>query len=166
MIAERHAAIHVLARVLRLVSPDEQEDGPSAHEEGVGAVIEVLSAEIPEMQAHLLAVPRRRWQQRRLHRNAVRAVRIGLEVLHSQSPADLSFADTSISEHQDLDVRDMFLALLQIPQVARRLSRQFVKGSDDKTSVGISVIRVPNRKSRSRECRQTSASGRSLTWVL
>ena len=75
------------------------------HEESVDAVVEVLSAEVPKMQAGHLNSRSRDWQQDGLHGDTVCAVSIRLEVFAAESSADLRLAGPPIPEDQYLDVR-------------------------------------------------------------
>ena len=76
-----------------------------AHEEGVGAVVEILAAEVPEMEACLFTVLVRHSQRGGFHSDAVRAVGIRPEVLTPEPPADLRLADPPVPQNQYLDVR-------------------------------------------------------------
>ena len=89
VIAERHAAIRVLAAS----SPtgESRRGGPDrvAHEEGVGAVVEILAAEVPEMEACLFTVLVRHSQRGGFHSDAVRAVGIRPEVLTPEAAGNI-----------------------------------------------------------------------------
>jgi hypothetical protein len=55
-VAEDHALVRVFVFVLGLACPDQQEDRAGAQEQGVRAVIQVLAAEIPDVEASGLRV--------------------------------------------------------------------------------------------------------------
>jgi hypothetical protein len=97
----------------------------------VGAVVEILSAEVPAMElrtvrcdgsssAFLALRPNRlsgRRRERKLsagHPDLVRALGVFYEALAAQAPADLRFSDPAVAQDQHLDVRKNFIAGLQI----------------------------------------------------
>ena len=59
-------------------------------------MVEILAAEVPEMEASLFIVLVRHSQRGGCHRDAVRAVGIRLEVLTSEPATDLRLADPPV----------------------------------------------------------------------
>ena len=89
---------------LRLRRPDQREDGARLQEQGVGAVVDVLPAEIPDAAAPPLEPHPARRQWRRADLDAVRG-RHGVVIrLAAQPAAQLRLSDPAVAEDHELDV--------------------------------------------------------------
>lgn len=81
--------------------PQDEEDGVALQEEGVGAVINVLAAKVPDTQGD------RRFaafdgQGKLIDLDAVRGGNGGIEVQTAQAAARLSFAEAAVAENEQL----------------------------------------------------------------
>src|ERR1700677_2590844 len=98
----------VLARrIARLepLRPNEYENRVIAQEQSVRAVIDILPAEVPEVEGDRRRAARA-WEGHGRNRDAVSRVAFRFERLTHQIAAELRLADAPVAQHHQLDVLD------------------------------------------------------------
>ena len=93
---------------LPIGSPQQDEDRLALHEQSVRTVVDVLPAEVPQIEPHRFPIVRQ-IQMSELH--AVRGRHRGIESQSLQPPTHLSLADAAISENADFQ-----LGVSRLPQ--------------------------------------------------
>jgi len=116
LIAEEETAMPMFRNLLGLRYPDRGEDGAAAHEQGVGAVINVLSAEIPDLKACCITAPGAR-QRGGGDDDAVRRFHLVVIVFAAQPAADLCLSHPPVAENHELDVRHAFRPGIEITEM-------------------------------------------------
>ena len=183
VVAEGDPTVFVLPRILALGCPDQEEKRARAQEKRMSSMIEVLAAEVPEMQRHLpgrairpgfllaagaalLRVDVEDGELRRGHANAVRGIGVRFEFLAPKATTDLRLANPPIPQHQHFHVRQRFCSPFEVAQVrpnAFQAACVRVRRQDLRGNVGdASVMEI---KLAFKESSRTRASGRSLTCV-
>ena len=110
---EKEFAFLIDRLVLQLRRPEQEKDGLSVKEKRVRAVIDILSAEIPEIQVHRF----RELDQLHGHLSKLDAVGgrdVWVEWQIPQSTAKLCFTSPAVAKEQDLDLRVLPRARLKV----------------------------------------------------
>ena len=112
-VTERECAFLVGRLALQLRRPEQEKDGLSMKEERVRAVIDILSAEVPEIQAHRFR------EALQCHSHFAKLDPVGgrdarVEWQIAQTATQLRLADPAVAEEQDLDLRVDPLAGLKV----------------------------------------------------
>lgn len=98
--------------VVRVRRPDQQKHSAGFQEQGVGAVIDVLAAEIPDVE---LAATARNGRGRGHH--TMGGIGVRFEILIAQAVDDLGLADAAVAEHHQFDVRQGYWIVAHVGEV-------------------------------------------------
>ena len=115
-IAEPDANVLVRIGVVAVLGPEQQEHRARLNEQRMRAMVDVLTAEVPDMQPRGPIAVRRR-QGCCGHQNAVRRIPLRLKRLAAQSAAELRLPSAPIADDQQLDVREGLRAGIEIAQM-------------------------------------------------
>jgi ABC-type nitrate/sulfonate/bicarbonate transport system ATPase subunit len=121
LIAKGHAAMLMGLGIVGLGRPHQHEHGAGLQKEHMRAEIDVLAAEIPDVEPVLLRARNRRPDEG----NAVGGSRVLLERLAPKAIHNLGLADPTIAEDDQLDVGQPLGRVPEIVEMARIAGRQF-----------------------------------------
>ena len=91
----------------------------------MGAVIDVLTAEVPQLQMQALGDAAGSWPP--VHADAVGRIPLGVEGLSEQTTGDLGLADSTIAEQEQLDVADFDFAAVHVGEMGAQPFEAIVK---------------------------------------
>ena len=133
--------------------PDQDEHRAGTHEQGMGAVVEVLAAEVPEVQDGPGLIRGQR-QRRRADADAVGGIRIRLEPLPAQPPAELGLADPPVAEHDHLHIAQRLRPGSQVCNVGAQAAEAVVAsvlGQHLRRDLGEAGLGVDDQSLQSRQ---------------